>query len=168
MCALCYVVDFSVCYLGGREQECEHCLRGEFVHLSDQHGPGWEEPNTVRIYAVVSFCLCSPPTANRRLPSKGSVLQMVVAKLKARYSYTVSPRAKLIGLDTHDLLKIYIYININLSQISDNVQRGNYAQLNDKDVSHFEQLLGKNYVLTEDLEGYNICFLKRIRGGLAG
>lgn len=52
-------------------------------------------------------------------------------------------------------------------QISDHVQRGNYAELNDKDVSHFEQLLGKNHVLTEDLEGYNICFLKRIRGKCA-
>lgn len=51
-------------------------------------------------------------------------------------------------------------------QITDNVQRGNYATLTDKDVAHFEQLLGKNFVLTEDLEGYNICFLKRIRGRL--
>lgn len=47
------------------------------------------------------------------------------------------------------------------------MQRGNYAQLNDKDVAHFEQLLGKNHVLTEDLDGYNICFLKRIRGEYA-
>nr|AKD42955.1 CG3835-RB [Drosophila melanogaster]AKD42956.1 CG3835-RC [Drosophila melanogaster]AKD42957.1 CG3835-RA [Drosophila melanogaster]AKD42985.1 CG3835-RB [Drosophila melanogaster]AKD42986.1 CG3835-RC [Drosophila melanogaster] len=51
-----------------------------------------------------------------------------------------------------------------LTEITDNVQRGNYATLTDKDVAHFEQLLGKNFVLTEDLEGYNICFLKRIRG----
>ncbi|XP_034118664.1 uncharacterized protein LOC117577829 [Drosophila albomicans] len=51
-----------------------------------------------------------------------------------------------------------------LTQITDHVQRGNYATLNDKDVSHFEQLLGKNHVLTEDLDGYNVCFLKRIRG----
>lgn len=53
---------------------------------------------------------------------------------------------------------------VRFLQISDNVTRGNYAQLNDKDVAHFEQLLGKNHVLTEDLDGYNICFLKRIRG----
>ncbi|KAH8288268.1 hypothetical protein KR044_010637 [Drosophila immigrans] len=51
-----------------------------------------------------------------------------------------------------------------LTQITDHVQRGNYAELSDKDVSHFEQLLGKNHVLTEDLDGYNVCFLKRIRG----
>ncbi|XP_001992092.2 D-2-hydroxyglutarate dehydrogenase, mitochondrial [Drosophila grimshawi] len=52
----------------------------------------------------------------------------------------------------------------DFTQITDKVQRGNYAQLNDKDVVHFEQLLGKNHVLTEDLDAYNICFQKRIRG----
>ncbi|XP_030382519.1 D-2-hydroxyglutarate dehydrogenase, mitochondrial [Scaptodrosophila lebanonensis] len=51
-----------------------------------------------------------------------------------------------------------------LTQITDNVQRGNYSTLNEKDVAYFEQLLGKSQVLTDDLEGYNTCFLKRIYG----
>ncbi|KAI6183501.1 D-2-hydroxyglutarate dehydrogenase, mitochondrial [Aphelenchoides bicaudatus] len=43
-------------------------------------------------------------------------------------------------------------------------KRGEYAVLNYQDVQHFEQLIGKSNVLTEDLDPYNVDFMKWYKG----
>lgn len=45
------------------------------------------------------------------------------------------------------------------------VERGKYAEITNKDVSHFESILDKNRVLTgDDTLGYNIDWLRSVRG----
>ncbi|XP_026287639.1 D-2-hydroxyglutarate dehydrogenase, mitochondrial isoform X2 [Frankliniella occidentalis] len=47
-----------------------------------------------------------------------------------------------------------------------NVQRGNYATLTDRDVSFFEQIVGKSRILTDaaDVEPYNADWLHSVKG----
>lgn len=46
------------------------------------------------------------------------------------------------------------------------MQRGQYAELSDSDVAHFEKILGSNHVITDQTEtqSYNIDFLGSVRG----
>lgn len=48
------------------------------------------------------------------------------------------------------------------------VDRGPYANLSDKDVSFFTSLLGQSRVITDpdDCYGYNVDWIKMVRGGL--
>lgn len=63
--------------------------------------------------------------------------------------------------------KIRNSFTLIISQIRHNVKRGNYAELNDKDVTFFESLIGNGNVLKageDDLQGYNVDFLRSVRG----
>ncbi|XP_058976930.1 D-2-hydroxyglutarate dehydrogenase, mitochondrial [Musca domestica] len=54
-----------------------------------------------------------------------------------------------------------------LTEVRHNIKRGNYAELNGKDVSFFESLIGPTNILqdsTDDLQGYNVDFLRSVRG----
>ncbi|XP_054730773.1 D-2-hydroxyglutarate dehydrogenase, mitochondrial [Anastrepha obliqua] len=51
-----------------------------------------------------------------------------------------------------------------LTQVRHNVKRGNYANLEGKDVTFFESIVGKNHAVQEDLQGYNVDFLRSVRG----
>lgn len=59
-------------------------------------------------------------------------------------------------------IQSYIYF-----QVRHNVKRGNYAEINGKDLSFFESLIGSANVLKdgeEDLVSYNVDFLRSVRG----
>lgn len=43
-------------------------------------------------------------------------------------------------------------------------KRGEYAVLNDQDLQSFEQIVGKQNVLTEELDTYNTDFMKWYKG----
>ncbi|XP_067641624.1 D-2-hydroxyglutarate dehydrogenase, mitochondrial isoform X1 [Eurosta solidaginis] len=51
-----------------------------------------------------------------------------------------------------------------LTQVRHNVKRGNYGTLDGKDVAFFESIVGRNHMLQEDLQGYNVDFLRAVRG----
>ncbi|KAH7709318.1 Protein F54D5.12 [Aphelenchoides avenae] len=44
------------------------------------------------------------------------------------------------------------------------VSRGDYAVLSERDLAHFESVLGRSWVKTEHLEDYNVDFLSNFRG----
>ncbi|XP_075157151.1 D-2-hydroxyglutarate dehydrogenase, mitochondrial-like [Haematobia irritans] len=55
-----------------------------------------------------------------------------------------------------------------LTPIRHNVKRGNYGELQDKDVGFFESLIGSTNILQDgqdDLQGYNVDCLRSVRGG---
>ncbi|XP_037934034.1 D-2-hydroxyglutarate dehydrogenase, mitochondrial [Teleopsis dalmanni] len=49
-------------------------------------------------------------------------------------------------------------------KIRHNVKRGNYGFLDSKDISFFESVIGKRNLLQEDLDGYNVDFLRSVCG----
>lgn len=51
-------------------------------------------------------------------------------------------------------------------QVRHNVKRGDYATLEGKDIALFESIVGKNHLVQEDLQGYNVDFLRSVRGTL--
>uniref|UniRef100_A0A1I8P1Z4 D-2-hydroxyglutarate dehydrogenase, mitochondrial n=1 Tax=Stomoxys calcitrans TaxID=35570 RepID=A0A1I8P1Z4_STOCA len=54
-----------------------------------------------------------------------------------------------------------------LTQVRYKIKRGNYGELQDKDVTFFESLIGATNILQDcqdDLHGYNVDFLRSVRG----
>lgn len=64
----------------------------------------------------------------------------------------------------HSLKKVAVY-QLKLPRFYSTTERSsNYATLNDQDLSYFERLLEKKNVLTEDLDIYNVDWMKWYKG----
>lgn len=66
---------------------------------------------------------------------------------------------------TRSLHRLYIK-NCRLinCQLHVDAKRGDFANLSNKDLKHFEGIVGKTNVLVEELDPYNIDFMKWYKG----
>ncbi len=57
-------------------------------------------------------------------------------------------------------------VELTSERYKGHVERGDYAHLASEDIAFFRDLLGKSRVITDsaELEGYNVDWLKMVRG----